>query len=57
MLLDFSSFPGGLESRDAVVINYNNFGTINLLAPYNKGRTATHELGHWLNLITYLGRW
>ena len=53
--LGFSSFPGGLESRDAIVINYTNFGTINLSPPFNKGRTATHELGHWLNLLHIWG--
>ncbi len=53
--LGFASFPGTTESRDAVVINYNNFGTIDILAPYNKGRTATHEVGHWLNLLHIWG--
>ena len=53
--LGFSSFPGGIESRDAVVINYSNFGTIGVSPPFNKGRTATHELGHWLNLLHIWG--
>ena len=53
--LGFASFPGTTESRDAVVINYTNFGTIDILAPYNKGRTATHEVGHWLNLLHIWG--
>ena len=53
--LGFASFPGGTESRDAVVINYSNFGTIDLSPPFNKGRTATHELGHWLNLLHIWG--
>tara|TARA_B100000886_G_C20417544_1_gene489953 strand:- start:360 stop:2183 length:1824 start_codon:yes stop_codon:yes gene_type:complete len=53
--LGFASFPGTSQSRDAVVINYNNFGTINILAPYNKGRTTTHEVGHWLNLLHIWG--
>lgn len=53
--LGFSSFPGGIESRDAVVINYSNFGTISVSPPFNKGRTATHELGHWLNLLHIWG--
>ena len=36
---------------DGVVIGYKYFGnTGTAQAPYNKGRTATHEVGHWLNL-------
>ncbi len=46
-----SSFPdSGPASEDAVVINYLNFGTINVKAPYHLGRTATHEIGHFFNL-------
>ena len=44
-----------LESRDAIVINYTNFGTIGVSPPFNKGRTATHELGHWFNLLHIWG--
>jgi len=53
--LGFASFPGSNQSRDAVVINYSNFGTIDVQPPFNKGRTATHELGHWLNLLHIWG--
>ena len=53
--LGFASFPGGNVSRDAVVINYSNLGTIDVSPPFNKGRTATHELGHWLNLLHIWG--
>ncbi|MCE9539221.1 MAG: T9SS type A sorting domain-containing protein [Bacteroidetes bacterium] len=50
-LLGYAQFPGGPASTDGVVINYNHFGRgFATGAPYNKGRTATHEVGHWLNL-------
>jgi hypothetical protein len=64
--LGFAQFPqttllSGLESAssnrltDGVVITYKAFGSINdgnfnLLSAYNKGRTTTHEVGHFLGL-------
>lgn len=50
-LLGYAQFPGGAANTDGVVILFSAFGnTGTLQAPYNKGRTATHEIGHWLNL-------
>ena len=50
-LLGYAQFPGGPVATDGVVINYRAFGTMGTAqAPFNKGRTATHEVGHFLNL-------
>lgn len=50
-ILGYASSPGCVPEKDGVVINYNVFGTKgNVRAPYNKGRTAVHEIGHWLGL-------
>jgi hypothetical protein len=50
-LLGYAQFPGGPAARDGVVILYTAFGTQGTAqAPYNKGRTATHEVGHFFNL-------
>ena len=50
-ILGYAQFPGGSSSTDGVVIDDNAFGsTGTVTAPYHKGRTATHEVGHWLNL-------
>ena len=50
-LLGYAQFPGGPAATDGVVINYLAFGTIGTAkAPFNKGRTATHEVGHYFNL-------
>jgi hypothetical protein len=50
-LLGYAQFPGGPASTDGVVILHTAFGNIGTAAaPFNKGRTATHEVGHWLNL-------
>jgi hypothetical protein len=48
--LGYSSTPGAAADKDGVVITYTAFGTINTSAPYNMGRTAVHEVGHWLGL-------
>jgi hypothetical protein len=50
-LLGYAQFPGGSAATDGVVVGYNYFGNTGVVtAPFNKGRTATHEVGHWLNL-------
>ncbi len=50
-ILGYAQFPGGASSTDGVVIDDNAFGTVGTVtSPFNKGRTATHEVGHWLNL-------
>jgi hypothetical protein len=49
--LGYAQFPGGACATDGVVIDYAYFGTIGTAtAPFNLGRTATHEVGHRLNL-------
>jgi Pregnancy-associated plasma protein-A len=50
-LLGYAQFPGGPADTDGVVILYTAFGTTGVAAdPFNLGRTATHEIGHFLNL-------
>ncbi len=50
-ILGYAQFPGGAAATDGVVIGYNFMGRVGTLsAPFNKGRTATHEVGHWMNL-------
>lgn len=50
-LLGYAQFPGGPPATDGVVILNNAFGTEGTAsAPFNLGRTATHEVGHFLNL-------
>jgi hypothetical protein len=50
-LLGYAQFPGGAAKTDGVVILNTAFGTSGTAAaPFNKGRTATHEIGHFLNL-------
>ncbi|MDH6238309.1 zinc metalloprotease [Cryobacterium sp. CG_9.6] len=50
-LLGYAQFPGGAASTDGVVILNTAFGTVGTASsPFGLGRTATHEIGHWLNL-------
>jgi Pregnancy-associated plasma protein-A/Secretion system C-terminal sorting domain len=51
-ILGYSSFPSSPVELDGLVIDYKAFGTTGTaLAPFNRGRTCVHELGHWLNLV------
>jgi hypothetical protein len=49
-ILGYAQFPGGAAASDGVVIGTNFFGETAAGGIYGKGRTATHEVGHWLNL-------
>jgi hypothetical protein len=50
-ILGYAQFPGGNPATDGVVIGYNFFGRVgSVSSPFNLGRTATHEVGHWMNL-------
>jgi hypothetical protein len=50
-ILGYAQFPGGSTTTDGVVIDSKYFGLSGSGAyPYNLGRTATHEVGHWMNL-------
>ena len=62
-LLGYAQFPtsviGGMGcgaqsgNTDGVVMLYSSIGksaVTGFPAPYNEGRTATHEIGHWLGL-------
>jgi hypothetical protein len=55
-ILGYAQFPGGSSSTDGVVMSPQYFGSSDygsgfyLSAPFDKGRTTTHEVGHYLNL-------
>ncbi|MFK7923225.1 MAG: M43 family zinc metalloprotease [Bacteroidia bacterium] len=51
-MLGYAQFPGGGPNEaDGVVIDYKFMGTKGTVrAPFDQGRTCTHEVGHWLNL-------
>ncbi len=51
-VIGFSQFPGtGPATTDGVVLVHNYVGDIGTAASSNyKGRTFTHEVGHWFNL-------
>jgi hypothetical protein len=50
-IVGYASAPGAAKEKDGIVMRYTAFGTIGTAAsPYNLGRTAVHELGHWLGL-------
>jgi hypothetical protein len=55
-LLGYAQFPGGPTATDGVVILDTAFGNTGTATdPFDLGRTATHEVGHWLNLFHIWG--
>ncbi len=49
-ILGYSYLPTGSmvgSNRDGLVVDYRNFG---MISSSNRGRTATHEIGHYLGL-------
>lgn len=55
-ILGYAQFPGGPAATDGVVMGYQYFGTEGTAtAPFNLGRTTTHEVGHYLNLFHIWG--
>jgi hypothetical protein len=48
-LLGYASAPGSPAATDGVVIKMSIFGTTGV-GSFGLGRTAVHEVGHWLNL-------
>jgi PKD repeat protein len=52
IILGFAQFPGGSAATDGVVMRHDVVGSIGTASGTfnNNGRTATHEIGHWLNL-------
>ncbi|MDH7444402.1 zinc metalloprotease [Aquimarina sp. 2201CG14-23] len=50
-ILGYAQFPGGSAATDGVVISPQYFGNTGFVsAPFDEGRTTTHEVGHYLNL-------
>jgi hypothetical protein len=50
-ILGYAQFPGGKSSTDGIVVDSKYFGTTGTATfPFNLGRTATHEVGHYFNL-------
>lgn len=61
-VLGYAQFPSdisdnqGPAATDGVVIDYSTFGrNVTTSTKYNLGRTTTHEIGHWLDLIHIWG--
>src|SRR4029077_15925060 len=54
-LLGYAQFPGGPAATDGVVILNTAFGSVGTAGsatnPFNLGRTAVHEIGHWPHVL------
>lgn len=55
-IMGYGQLPGGPTATDGVVIDFQFFGRYgHTKPPFDRGRTATHEVGHWLNLFHIWG--
>ena len=57
-LLGYAQFPGDIANTDGVVLLFSSVGSIDVNGTANNykfGRTASHEVGHWLNLYHIWG--
>ena len=58
-VLGYATFPGTATVNDGIVLRYTTVGSIaspsGLDLYYGFGRTCTHEIGHWINLIHIWG--
>lgn len=55
-LIGYSSPLGGPVGRDGIVVRSTALGnTGTARAPFNRGRTLTHEIGHWMGLFHIWG--
>lgn len=49
--LGYATPPGGDPKKDGVVINFDVFGDRGTVRKdFNRGRTGTHEIAHWLGI-------
>ncbi|HEY6062977.1 MAG TPA: M43 family zinc metalloprotease [Chitinophagaceae bacterium] len=49
-LAGYSSLPGSDLAKDGLVIDFDAFAAMNAGSGYDLGKTAVHEIGHWLGL-------
>lgn len=57
--LGYATRPGmaAYPEEDGIVIDYRSFGSLGTaIYPHNLGRTAVHEMGHFLGLLHIWGR-
>jgi len=58
-ILGYAQFPGGGATTDGIVLRASTVGSIAMPNPaggnFDQGRTGTHEVGHYLNLIHIWG--
>jgi hypothetical protein len=49
-LAGYASLPGSDITKDGLVLDFGAFAAINSGSGYDMGKTAVHEVGHWLGL-------